>query len=123
MASRPYELRPSMRLVSLAAQPHARGYAYVISDRLTKRHVVLSHRLPKAYEFLQKVCEEDPPCMASLYEAATARIRSGLHHRRWRVIRVPIGEAPDEFERERRSGYEHPVVLAQRADQLQVVAA
>ena len=118
-----FELRPNDRLVGLAVQPHTRGYAYVISDRVTKRHVVLSHRLPRAHEFLQRVCEDDPPCMASLYEAATAKIRSGLHHRRWRVMRVPLDEAPDEFERERRAGYEHPVVLALRPDQMQLVKA
>ena len=109
--------------MGLDDQPHARGHAYVVSDRLTHRHVVLSHRLPKVHEFLSMVCEDDPPCMASLYEAATAKLRSGLHHRRWRVLRVPLDEAPQEFERERRVGYEHPVVVAQRKDQLRLVAA
>ena len=118
-----YELPHTHHLVGLEEQPHARGFAYVISDRLTRRHVVLTQRLPKAHEFLAKVYEEDPPCMASLYEAATGRVRSGLHHRRWRVLRVPIDEAPQEFERERRAGYEHPVVLAQCKDQLHLVAA
>lgn len=116
------ELQPGQMLHALAKQPHCRGFAYVISDRLTHRHVVLAHRLPRAHAFLASVYD-DPPCMASLYEAATARLRSGLHHRRWRVLRVPLDEAPHEFERERRAGYEHPIVLAQRPDQLRVVKA
>jgi hypothetical protein len=112
------ELRPEQRLDALDRQPHCRGHAYVISDRLTHRHVLLTQRLPKAAEFLASQYEDDPPNMASLYEAATAKLRSGLHHRRWRVLRVPVDEAPQEFERERRAGYLHPVVLAQRQDQM-----
>ena len=117
-----FELPPGQRLQALELQSHSRGHAYIISDRLTRKHVVLTQRLPRAHEFLQEQCD-DGPCLASLYEAATARIRSGLHHRRWRVLRVPIDEAPDEFERERKAGYEHPIVVAQRRDQLRLVTA
>ena len=117
------ELQPDQRLDGLDQQPHCRGFAYVISDRLTRKHVVLTHRLPRAHKFLSDQYE-DSPCLASLYEAATARIRSGLHHRRWRVLRVPLEEASNEFERERRAGsYEHPIVLAQRPDQLRLIKA
>lgn len=117
------ELKPEQHLSELARQIHSRGHAYVISDRLTHQHIVLAQNLTKAHQFLAQIYEDDPPCIASLYEASTARIRSGLHHRRWRVLRVPLEEAAQEFERERRCGYAHPVVLAQRRDQMRLITA
>ena len=116
-----FELRPEQKLAALARQPHSRGFAYVISDQLTRQHVVLCARLPKAHQFLASVCEHDPPCLASLYEGASSRLRNGLHHRRWRVQRVPLRDAPQEFERERLAGYQHPIVLAQHAAHLKLV--
>ena len=68
-----YELPRDKHLIKMDPQAHTRGFAYVISDRLTRRHVVLTHGLSRAHQYLAKVCEDDPPCMASLYEAATAR--------------------------------------------------
>ena len=104
------ELRDGQRLNAFKREIHARGHAYLISDCMLREYVLLSQRLPKACAFLNERVG-DALCQASLYEAATAQSRSGLHHRRWRVRRVPLADAPQEFERERRNGYAHNVVL------------
>ena len=96
------ELTPQQRLTALAKEIHSRDWAYVLADR--KRDLcILSQRLPELQRFLSEhVDPTDPPPLSSLYESATAKLRGGYMHRKWRVIRTELPESVDEFERQRR---------------------
>ena len=104
------ELADSERLAAFHREMHGRLYGYVVVDR-RRDYVLLTQRLPAAHRWLSDATD-DPPSLASLYECATAKLRSGYVHRRWRVIRTGLEECADEFERQRR-GCAHAVVLAQ----------
>ena len=118
--SRVVELTPKQRLATYAKEIHSREWAYVLADR-RQRLCVLSQRLPELQRYLSTIDPVDPPPLSSLYESATAKLRGGYVHRRWRVIRTELPECADEFERQRR-GCERSVILAQPRH-LKVIAA
>ena len=105
------ELTPTQRVTALQREIHSREYAYVLVDK-GKGFCVLSQRLPVLQKFLSETADpHDPPSLASLYEVATAKLRCGYVHRKWRVIRTELDECANEFERQRR-GCAHAIVLA-----------
>ena len=96
------ELSPKQRLASFDRDMHSREWAYVLVDR-GRTLCVLSQRLPELQKYLSKHADPlDPPPLSSLYESATAKLRGGYVHRKWRVIRTELPESADEFERQRR---------------------
>ena len=71
-------VRPGERLAAFERQPYSHGYAYLIADRLTKRHVVLCSTLPKAHAFLKREYKVELPtgesASAKSWTHATNRI-------------------------------------------------
>ena len=95
------ELSPQQRLADYAKEIHSREWGYVLADR-HRRVCVLSQRLPELQRWLSEHADPtDPPPLSSLYESATAKLRGGYVHRRWRVIRTELPECVHEFERQR----------------------
>ena len=103
-----FELAPSQRLASMTRAVHTRGNAFVITDR-AKNYVILAQKITDAARFL-RAREADAPSAASLYEAASGKIKRV--HRRWEVTKVALERAPEALERERaRQTYAHTHVL------------
>ena len=112
------EVQPTQRVQELRREAHGRGNAFVISDTLLRKHLVLAQKMTDAVEFLN-ANEQDAVCIASLYEAANKGIRKV--HRRWVVDKCALEDAVPLFE-EKRKGYERSYVLIQ-PHRLRLVAA
>ena len=114
------ELSPKQRLASYGKEIHSREWGYVLADR-RRQLCVLSQRLPVLHKYLSTIDPIDPPPLSSLYESATAKLKSAYVHRRWRVIRTELPACADEFERQRR-GCQRAIVLS-HPFHLKVIAA
>ena len=106
------EVKPCERVDELHREPHGRGNAFVISDTLLQKHLLLVQKLTDAVQFLNAQPEQDAVCIASMYEAANKSTRRV--HRRWVVDKVKLDDAVSLFERKRNeAGYERSYVLGQ----------
>lgn len=92
-------------LIALNRQIRAQC-AYVITDVVAGSVVICSQTLASAQQYINRITD-DKVSVASLYESAKL---NRLVHRRWRVERHMLDEAPTAFER-RRSEWPHATAV------------
>ena len=100
----------SATLVSISREVRARGVVYLLLDR-HKEWLLLCQKLPIAAKFINSDVigsRIERVNTTSLYEIANT---TTIHKLRWRVRMVQLGEAVEQFERERREGYRNVLVL------------
>ena len=98
------------RVGAVRKERHARKRAgkqvcYVCADKYS-RHLILSQKLPTLSAYLNSLEDADKVTTSGLFEAMSSSgpRTGGLAKYRWRVVPVPIEDAPLELDRARKDG-------------------
>jgi len=105
------------RVSAVRRERHARKRAgkqicYICADRYS-RHLILSQKLSTLSAYLNSLEDADTVTTSGLFEAMSSSgpRTGGLAKYRWRVVPVPIEDAPSELDRLRKTGCFNKVAI------------